>query len=601
VLIYFVLSAIVSIFVADLKRIKIMYRRSSKTSQLSLFTSTATLLKGKALKAYNDSEKWHNQFRVQVTSRINEDIFRPLFHENFGAPNASIRILIGMMILKEARGWSDAQLFEECNFNMLVRSSLGLLNMDDSVPVESTYYSLRSRIVKYEEETYENLIETAFAQVTKSQAFDFQINGNKIRMDSKLMGSNIAWYSRYELIHETVRQAYNCSKSQIDRLMSEDEVSLLGRIAGETGDKVSYRSTCTEIETKLSQLGKVIYKIVNGIDVDSSAPLETLCRVFNEQYQVVNNVVNARPKQEISAASVQSPHDTDCQYRKKDDQQVKGFSINVAETCDSSDSFNLITNVLVDTAGAADCDYLQTAVEVTKEIVTGNIATVNADGAYHSPENQAYCKENEIDLILGAIQGKPSRYDLSLDETDNLIVTDLQTETTITARKVETRKEDGEPKWAILNEKNQYRYFTQKDIDTCLLRKQVTARTPEELNMRNNVEATIFQLGYHYPNAKSRYRGLIKHKMWASCRCFWINFVRIVNFVAGISPDYALKSVILRISTHFCAQNVKICQFLSCFLQSLTRWSEAVALFFECRLFFPSFVEKSVEVIVLKK
>jgi len=56
---------------------------------------------------------------------------------------------------------------------------------------------------------------------------------------------------------------------------------------------------------------------------------------------------------------------------------------------------------------------------------------------------------------------------------------------------VESRTENTEPKWAILNEKNKYRYFTKKDTDTCLLRKQIAARTPEELNTRNNVEATI--------------------------------------------------------------------------------------------------------------
>ena len=62
------------------------------------------------------------------------------------------------------------------------------------------------------------------------------------------------------------------------------------------------------------------------------------------------------------------------------------------------------------------------------------------------------------------------------------------------------------------------------------MRKQIGNRTKEELNVRNNVEATVFQLGYHYPNDKSRYRGLIKHKMWANVRCMWVNFVRIVNF-----------------------------------------------------------------------
>ena len=348
-----------------------MFRRSSKTSQLSIFTSAESLLSGKALKVYKDAEKWHNQFRIQVTSRIDEDIFRPLFHDNFGASNASIRVLIGMMILKESRGWSDAHLFEECNFNMLVRSALGLSNMDDVIPVESTCYLLRSRIVRHEEATYENLIEKAFAQVTKSQAIDFQINGEKIRMDSKLLGSNIAWYSRYELIHETVRQVCISTKSRIEGLLLEDEVALLRRISGETGNKVSYRSTRLEIETKLVESGKVIYKIIHGIDDATLAAITTLRRVFNDQYQVVNDVVSVRLKQEISASSVQSPHDTDCQYRKKDDRQIKGYSINVTETCDSGDSFNLVTNVLIDTAGAADCDFLPAAIEETKEIVSG--------------------------------------------------------------------------------------------------------------------------------------------------------------------------------------------------------------------------------------
>jgi len=555
-----------------------MFRCSSKSSQLNLFSSVESLLKGSTLKAYEDTEKWHNQFRNQVTNRIDENIFRPLFHDGFGAPNASIRVLIGMMILKEARGWSDSELFEHCRFNLLVRSALGLLNIDDTIPVESTYYLLRSRIVAHENETYENLIETAFAQVTKSQAVEFQINGSKIRMDSKLLGSNIAWYSRYELIHETVRQAYLVAKSRIDRLLTEPQVSLLGRIVSESGDKVTYRSTRLEIEARLTELGQVIYTIIHGIDDRSLSALQTLCRVFNEQYQVVNDTVHIRPKQEISASSIQSPHDTECQYRQKGDRKVKGYSINVTETCDTDHTLNLVTNVLVDTAGAADSNFLQTAVEVSKEIVTGKIGTINADGAYHSPGNQEYCRESEIDLILGAIQGKPSHYDLSLDESGDLVVTDLNTHTIISSRKVESGKEDAEPKWAILNEKNQYRYFTQKEIDTCLLRKQLAAMPSEELNRRNNVEATIFQLGYHYPNAKSRYRGLVKHKMWANLRCFWINFVRIANYVAGGSPYCAQKVVNRPMLPRFSALNAKTEPGISRYFHFFTEWNNILSL-----------------------
>jgi hypothetical protein len=528
-----------------------MFRRSNKVSQPKLFTSTQHLLSGRSLKVYEDNNKWHNQFRIQVTQRIDEELFRHLYCEDFGSPNSSIRILIGMMILKEARGWSDSELFEECRFNLLVRSSLGMLNIDDSTPAESTYYLLRKHIVDWEKSGHENLIETVFAQVTKSQVIEFKINGSKVRMDSKLMGSNLAWYSRYELIHETVRKAYGSLKASIDRFLDESEIEYLECILGESGDKVSYRSNKSEIETKLVQLGRIIFKIIQQMD-NSPESISTLGRVFNEQYQIVDGTVSARPKQEISAQSVQSPHDTDCHYRKKDDNQVKGYSINVTETCDeavhqeidevnttagmkdaeSVKPLNLITHVSVDVASAADCDFLQPSIEATQQVITQKIETVNADGAYHSVDNQDYCQENSIDLIIGAIQGQPSRYDISQDENGSVTVTDLTTNTKVEVRQVEPRKKGSEPKWAIKTENNKHRYFTKKEIDTCLLRKQIANRPQSELNRRNNVEASIFQLGYHYSNDKSRYRGLIKHKMWANARCLWINFVRISNFIA---------------------------------------------------------------------
>jgi hypothetical protein len=528
-----------------------MFRRSHKVSQPKLFFSTHSLLTGKSLKVYEDNSKWHNQFRIQVTQRIDEEPFRPLYCEDFGSPNASIRILIGMMVLKEAQGWSDSQLFEQCRFNLLVRSALGMLNIDDTTPAESTYYLLRKHIVDWEKEGNENLIEKIFTQVTKSQVIEFNINGNKIRMDSKLLGSNIAWYSRYELIHETVSKAYRILKSSIDRFMDETEIKFLEGIIDESGNKVVYRSNKSEIETKLAQLGRIIFKIIHQIG-DSSESIATLVRVFNEQYQVVEDTVSARSKQEISAQSVQSPHDTDCHYRKKDENQVKGYSINVAETCDKvlhqevaqvnavveiqeTDKvkpLNLITQVSVDAASAADCDFLQPAIQATQQLVHQKIETVNADGAYHSVDNQDYCQENGIDLVIGAIQGKPSRFDFTQDENEQVTVTDLTTNTSVEVRQVESRKKGAEPKWAIRTENNKYRYFTKKEIDTCLLHKQIAARPQTELNRRNNVEATIFQLGYHYSNDKSRYRGLIKHKMWANARCLWINFVRISNYVA---------------------------------------------------------------------
>ena len=169
-----------------------MFTKTKKGSQLNIYSRTEQFLSVSSQKVYEDSKSWHNLFREQVTMRIDDEIFRPLFCQNNGALNAFIRVLVGMMILKEAQGWSDSQLFEACSFNLLVRRVLGLFNMDDSLPASSTYYFLRKRIVENEISGNENLIEKSFSQVTRSQALSFQINGKNIRMGSKLLGSNIA-------------------------------------------------------------------------------------------------------------------------------------------------------------------------------------------------------------------------------------------------------------------------------------------------------------------------------------------------------------------------------------------------------------------------
>jgi hypothetical protein len=80
--------------------------------------------------------------------RVDESIFSVLYTDGKGAPNASIRVLIGMMILKEGQGWSDEQLFENCEYNLLVRSALGLMSLEDAAPVSSTYYLFRRNLVE---------------------------------------------------------------------------------------------------------------------------------------------------------------------------------------------------------------------------------------------------------------------------------------------------------------------------------------------------------------------------------------------------------------------------------------------------------------------
>lgn len=520
-----------------------MYKKSVDHKQLDAFSSPIEYLKDSTMNYYLKNDSWHNQFRKQVVMRVDESIFRVLYTELTGAPNASIRVLIGMMILKEGQGWSDEQLFENCNFNLLVRSALGLMTLEDSVPVASTYYLFRRNLVAYAKEHEEDLFKKCQAQITKSQILEFNVSGKQVRMDSKLIGSNIAWYTRYELIHETLRLFIDEREEFIyKKSLSKEEFSLIKSIQGETGNKVVYRSTKTEIDARFIAVGKLMYRFIGLFKANSYGQYQTLKTVFEQQYSVSKEkMVLPLENEKISARSIQSPHDTDCHYRNKDGNKIKGYSANITETCDQQPEedkpvLNLITDTQVEVVSTSDCSFLQQALTDSQEILPNQIKKVYADGAYNSIENQEYCQKQTIDLLLTAMQGAIPRYDLSLDSQDQnkLIVTDNKTGNSIQAQQVVTRKDPTGKKWRIKTEEGNYRYFDMESLRAAKLRQKLKEIPIEELNIRNNVEATIFQLGYHYSNDKSNYRTLAKHKLWAYSRSLWVNFVRIRKYVTQI-------------------------------------------------------------------
>ena len=426
------------------------------------------------------------------------------------------RTVADLRIMKEGNRRSDEQMFEAVDFDLLVRKALGLANLTDQAPSLDTYYLLRRRIAEYEEKTGVNLLEHCFKDVTKAQAVKFNVKGKSIRMDSKLIGSNIARYSRYRIILTTLQQWAKGGLECLNPALKKKVQPYLD----EDAQKTEYRSTSDEILNRIEALGTIILAVLHRIKAGDDLLLK---RVFNEQYEVLHGKVNLRDKKQVSASSVQNPNDPDAGYRTKGDQHVKGYSVNSIETNDEGSRLSLITDVQVKPATASDQSFLQDGVVGSME-VTGNLAEhINADGAYQSEANREFAQDNLIDFVTSGLQGKPSRYDLTLDG-DKLTVIDKTSSEVIPV----TRVND---KWRIATDsKAKYRYFTREQVEKALLRKRLEAIPKNELDRRINVEAAMFQISYHTRNNKTRYRGLVKHVMWACSRCMWINFIRLVIF-----------------------------------------------------------------------
>jgi len=264
--------------------------------------------------------------------------------------------------------------------------------------------------------------------------------------------------------------------------------------------------------------------------------------------------VKARENKEIRSTGVQNPHDEDSEYRKKNGQKVQGYSVNVTETCDKGNKdespLNLIVGLQTTGCAQADLDFLQGGLKGAQAVLVDKIEEVYTDGAYHSPDNQEYCRKEGIDWVLGGISGPEPKYEVSYDDKGNMVVINTESGERVEAKKAKSRDPQGPERWGIKDGDKALRYFTEKDVETSELRKRLAGIPKERRDIRNNVEATIFQVGYHYRGDKSRYRGQPEHKMWAVGRCLWVNFRRIQLWIqrkagngetggAGITKAYS--------------------------------------------------------------
>lgn len=529
-----------------------MFKKSDDAQQASLFGSPSELMSNRAKKKYGDPKAWHNVFRKHVIGNIDEGLFSPVFNSTTGAPNYPVKTLIGMMIVKEVLECSDKQLFEHCEFNLLTRSALGLVNIDDPLPAESTYYLFRQRVYEHKHEKGVDLFEKVFQTITSKQIAEFNVSGKVLRMDSKLIGSNIASYSRYELIHLASYQFFRDIPDEVLRKrMGRKDREALNELFKEEGSNIAYHSTREELRERMEQFGPLIYRLLRLHKTNPHH--EVLQKIFDQQYEKVDGGVVLRQWEELKPGRIQSPDDPDCNYRNKGGQKVRGYSVNVTETC-SDDQLNLITDVQTETANTQDSTFLKKAIIQSKK-VTGEVpGKVHCDGAYHCPDNTTFSKFYNIDIVLTGMHGHTGRYDLEMTD-EGLQVTDLETGEVSMAASANSIKET---KWRFETPTCR-RYFTQKHIDNVAIRKALKNRTEEELNRRNNVEATMFLLGHSCINGKSRYRKMLPNRAWAYTRGLAINIKRICKYIETTCQRAQAIACLSDIYLYFCRLRDFLC------------------------------------------
>lgn len=381
-----------------------MFQRNETHHQKSFFDGSEHLA-ARLREQLHDS--WAETFYHEVFCRIDETIFEDLYSEEASRPNAPANVLMGMEVLKSGFGWSDRHLEQQAQFNLQIRHALGMRDLKDAPPRRRTLYNFRRRVREHAEETGMNLYAEVFAQVTDEQLEAVGLEAEWQRMDSTQVLSNLAETSRLELVISVVRKIHGLMDEELRLRFSERLESYVEKRPHE----VAYRIPAAESGTHLEVLGELLMELAAALsetDPDGGAA-QLAERVLREQYEVSpEGRVSLRAPGEISASSLQSPHDPEATFRVKAGKSYSGgYVVNVSETCGPGNCAQVITDVQVAPNCTDDAELLEHSLEEQEDRVSAP-ERVTTDGGYTGKRAEKSCEEREVELRATRMRGRPS-------------------------------------------------------------------------------------------------------------------------------------------------------------------------------------------------
>ncbi len=130
--------------------------------------------------------------------------------------------------------------------------------MNDTPPVASTYYSFKQAVYRYHIEQGRDLVEETFKALTKSQAEFFDVDGKKIRMDSKLIGSNIVRCSRLQLAISCLQAFSKSLSEELQGRLDDDRRKVLDELCKKKPNQIVYPLSEEEKSQGLIDLGELL-------------------------------------------------------------------------------------------------------------------------------------------------------------------------------------------------------------------------------------------------------------------------------------------------------------------------------------------------------
>lgn len=515
-------------------------------NQPDLFTFETQLLDNEQKKLLEKTPE--KAFYNLIFRNVKESDYKILFSEKGSRPNTPVNILISALILKERKSWSYDELMESMMFDLRTKAALGLSSINSKPFSRATIFNFQNRLAEHEQETNINLLEKTFDNLTAVQLNKLKIKTNIQRTDSSLISSNIKKYSRIQLLIEVLLRLSRLFDDADKDALSE-QIKPYSKFGSQ---KYVYALKSSDLTHELKKLGELYYTVHQYVKIKYSNTDEFRIfeRAYNEHFTIIEGTATAKFNNELNSSMLQSPDDENATYRKKRDQESKGFTINATETANPENDIQLLTDIAVNKNNIDDSKILENRTEKIVE-KTPDLEELHTDGGYGSEDVDKKMEEKSINLITTAVKGRESKVEKTItqnpdNEQEYLVKCPYQEVKSTPTKKrnkavFDTNKCSNCP---IKEECNLFKnngkyYFTHSDYMKNKRNNNLLKIPEERRKIRPNVEATIKEFKGKTKAGKLKVRGIFKTSLFAFAMGISINFGRIYRLLESQGVNFS--------------------------------------------------------------
>lgn len=381
-----------------------MFRKTSPQRPLFSVENRMDLVKRSRLE-----KTWAHPFRSHALPLIDEAKFARFFHADNGRPNKSVRLVVGVLVLKEIFDLTDIEALEQLEWNAAWHYALDVLP-EEAHTCQKTLHNFRLLLL---DDEGAGLFESTTARLIEAAG----LHTGRQRQDSTHIVSNIKLLTRLGLFVQTTTQFLDALRKEHPRLCEQIPYELLERYLDREGYFADSRSS--EAPRRLSQTALDVHALVvrfgeHGV-VSAMESFALLLRLYTDQCvpPTIKDATNIELVEKPLSSSLQSPSDPDVTYGHKG----KGYEVQLTETCVAENPFQVVTAVSVNGANESDQHQLLPALEQSARTCGAAPDELHADAGYGSGENILRAQEYGT-ALQAPIGAKASQQSVTLGDFD---------------------------------------------------------------------------------------------------------------------------------------------------------------------------------------